>query len=277
MTSIINVTTTTASEPGLNASGERTRRWTFTPVPPPSLPTDTADHIQKWGLGKSIRMSRFAFDKKFQAYDSDEFLQCLFADPNVQRQVEVCSRVGAWVPLHALGANAKIEHEIVDTTWVNLEPLMRFRGGAVRNNDMIVKCFDETYDGIVVSDELRKVFLGGEDSDFCEEFSEVEKGELLFRLLGHIVVGGPLCQYEDSFKSYIDAVRDIYKSLVKVVRNDEKQLSIVSQSFKVRVTGTGNDCPRFFPNPSEHPQDFCYVCVDPISRYATVLYGAWET
>lgn len=257
----------------------RGRSWQFTPVPAPSLDQTTVEHIDKWGLSKCIRTSRFSFDKKFQAYDSTQFLECVFADQNVQREVEVCSGRGAWMPLQALGNNMKVQHEAVGTTWVNLEPLMRFKGGAVRENDMIIKCFDEAYDGIVVSDELRKAFLAGEDSDFYEEFSDEDRGELLYRLLGHVVVGGSLCQYEDTFQPYVDAVRQIYKSLVRVVRNDNTQLAIVSYCYKVCLTPSKKEGPlnSFYPNNrTDHPQDFCYVCVDPIKRYVTVLYGAWD-
>jgi len=56
------------------------------------------------------------------------------------------------------------------------------------------------------------------DSEHYKDFSEDERSELLFRLFRHLVVGGPLCQYEDSITPYIDTVKVLYKDLLKYVQ-----------------------------------------------------------
>ena len=65
--------------------------------------------------------------------------------------------------------------------------------GIVRQSGSIVKCYDEMYGDIMISDELRKMLLL-DDSDNYEVYSEGDRAEFLFRIFKHICLGGSVCQ-----------------------------------------------------------------------------------
>ena len=65
--------------------------------------------------------------------------------------------------------------------------------GIVRESKSIVKCYDEMYGDIMISDELRKLLLL-DDSDNYEVYSEKDRSEFLFRIFKHICLGGSVCQ-----------------------------------------------------------------------------------
>ena len=65
--------------------------------------------------------------------------------------------------------------------------------GIVRQSKSIVKCYDEMYGDIIISDELRKMLLL-DDSDHYEVYSEKDRSEFLFRIFKHICLGGSVCQ-----------------------------------------------------------------------------------
>ena len=68
--------------------------------------------------------------------------------------------------------------------------------GIVRQSRSIVKCYDEMYGDIMISDELRKMLLM-EESDNYEVYSEKDRSEFLFHIFKHICLGGSVCQVSD--------------------------------------------------------------------------------
>lgn len=56
-----------------------------------------------------------------------------------------------------------------------------------------------------------------EDSDNFECYSDNERDEVLFKLFFHLVIGGPICQYEDTIQPYLDVTKSLYKDLIKYV------------------------------------------------------------
>ena len=65
--------------------------------------------------------------------------------------------------------------------------------GIVRESKSIVKCYDEMYGDIMISDELRKMLLQ-DNSDNYEVYSEKDRSEFLFCIFKHICLGGSVCQ-----------------------------------------------------------------------------------
>ena len=54
-----------------------------------------------------------------------------------------------------------------------------------------------------------------EDSDNYEMYTDEEREELLMRLFKHVCLGGPVCQFEDGVKPYLDTTKALYKELVR--------------------------------------------------------------
>uniref|UniRef100_A0A7M4F954 Cilia- and flagella-associated protein 300 n=1 Tax=Crocodylus porosus TaxID=8502 RepID=A0A7M4F954_CROPO len=114
------------------------------------------------------------------------------------------------------GTNVKnIEATFVPCTQVSMSFFDRlYTEGVVRETGHIVKCYDEYYDDILISDELRKVLLL-EDSDHFDLFSQSEREEFLFCLFKHLCLGGTLCQFEDVLDPYLETTKALYKDLVR--------------------------------------------------------------
>ena len=70
--------------------------------------------------------------------------------------VQKYSNHGSWDYLNAKAAKVNIEQ--VDCTCMSVDIFDRFyEKGIVRENGNIRKCFDDYYENILISDELRKV------------------------------------------------------------------------------------------------------------------------
>lgn len=72
--------------------------------------------------------------------------------------------------------------------------------------------------GVTVSDQLRGVFMLGEESEHASLFSETERQDFLYHVMWRLCAGGALNQWEDDFSVYRDATRTLYKDLVCVGR-----------------------------------------------------------
>lgn len=56
-----------------------------------------------------------------------------------------------------------------------------------------------------------------EDSEEYGLYTENERKEFVFRILQMLVLGGVLCQFEDTLQPYLDVTRSIYKDLVRLL------------------------------------------------------------
>lgn len=110
-----------------------------------------------------------------------------------------------------------------------------------------------------------------------EIFNREDRKEFIFQIFKSICLGGRVCQYEDSIHAYLETTKKLYKDLVRyfiftnksVVKDSSTQkLKVVSMVFKINSV-LSSISPLF---PVEHPQNFCFVSIDPVKRRATVYY-----
>ncbi|XP_005300402.2 transcriptional coactivator YAP1 isoform X7 [Chrysemys picta bellii] len=212
------------------------RRFAFCYLPQKTLPSlenrDTQGRLRKWSMHGRITVQAFSFDQHFKAYRKDEFVKAFFNDPNVSANLKLLTASGQWT---TLGTKVKkIEAIVVPCTQVSMSFFDRlYSEGVVRETGHIVKCYDDYYDGIPISDELRKVLLL-EDSDHFDLFSQSNREEFLFCLFKHLCLGGTLCQFEDVLGPYLETTKALYKDLVSVQKDPEtKEIIITSTIFKV--------------------------------------------
>ena len=104
------------------------------------------------------------------------------------------------------------------------------------------------------------------------------RGIVLFAVLQHLALMPQLmlhdvyCRYEDEIGPYFDTVKAFYKNLISVGKD--------AKSGKIHVTSVASKVDEaqglfgLFPQKG-HPQNFCYVVVNPLKREATVWYHAW--
>ncbi|KAK3582105.1 hypothetical protein CHS0354_009162 [Potamilus streckersoni] len=227
------------------------------------------EYLIKWSLKESLKAQMFSFDQSFQPYEKDTFVLDFFKDPNVISTLQVASDKGKSTPL-CIAAD-KVSVEVVPCRVLSMSFFDRlYDHEIVRESGHIHKCLDEYYEGIQISDELRKVLLL-EESDNYEIFNESDREEFLFRLFKHLCIGGAVCQYEDTIDPYLNITKLLYKDIVSVQKNPEtKELSIISSVFK--VTAMDKDDIVYYPAEHEHEQNFSYLIVDPMKRHVIVLY-----
>ncbi|NXT63620.1 CF300 protein, partial [Chaetops frenatus] len=159
-----------------------------------------------------ITAQAFSFDQEFKPYQKDEFLMAFFNDESVNSSLKLLSASGQWT---TLGSKVtKIEATVVPCTQISMSFFDRlYSEGILRETGTIVKCYDDYYDDILISDELRKVLLL-EDSDHYDLFTQLDREEFIFCLFKHFCIGGTLCQFEDIVDPYLETTKAFYKDLV---------------------------------------------------------------
>ncbi|KAH1186931.1 hypothetical protein KIL84_019680 [Mauremys mutica] len=254
---------------------ESERRFAFRYLPQKTLPSlesrDTQGRLRKWSMHGRIIVQAFSFDQHFKTYQKDEFVKAFFNDPNVSANLKLLTASGQWT---TLGTKVKkIEAIVVPCTQVSMSFFDRlYSEGVVRETGHIVKCYDDYYDGIPISDELRKVLLL-EDSDHFDLFGQSNREEFLFCLFKHLCLGGTLCQFEDVLDPYLETTKALYKDLVSVQKDPEtKEIIITSTIFKVSAYDDNGMC---YPSTKSHEQTFAYLIVDPLKRHVHVLYHSF--
>ncbi|XP_047934190.2 cilia- and flagella-associated protein 300 isoform X3 [Anser cygnoides] len=259
------------------AAGERRGAvgFAFCPLPQKAFPClqdrDIRDRLLKWSMHGRITAQAFSFDQQFKPYQKDEFVLAFFNDPNVKSSLKLLSPSGQWT---TLGSKVtKIEAIVVPCTQISMSFFDRlYTEGIVRETGHIVKCYDEYYDDILISDELRKVLLL-EDSDHYDLFSQSDRKEFLFCLFKHLCIGGALCQFEDMLGPYLETTKALYKDLVSVQKNPEtKEISITSTVFRVSAY---DEAGLRYPSGRRHEQTFSYLAVDPCRRHVHALYHCY--
>jgi cilia- and flagella-associated protein 300 len=169
-----------------------------------------------------------------------------------------------------------------------------FEKNIVRESGHIRGCFDEYYEDIQISDELRKLLLI-EESDNYEIYSQNERNQFLFKLFKHLCLGGQVCQFEETVQPYIDVTKSIYKELISVTKDpNTKAIKTVSYVFKVEAfvsnslslstlfvklifsNSKDENNKKYFPNDTIIEQDFCYIIIEPYKRQLVVLYHRFD-
>ncbi|XP_021385077.1 cilia- and flagella-associated protein 300 [Lonchura striata] len=229
---------------------------------------DIAGRLLKWSMQGRITAQAFSFDQQFKPYQKDEFLTAFFNDQSVNSSLKLLSASGQWT---TLGSKVtKIDATVVPCTQISMSFFDRlYSEGIVREAGTIVKCYDDYYDDILISDELRKVLLL-EDSDHYDLFTQLDREEFLFCLFKHFCIGGTLCQFEDVVDPYLETTKAFYKDLVSVQKNPEtKEIHIISTVFRVSAYDVNGLC---YPSNKSHQQTFAYLIVDPCKRHVNILY-----
>lgn len=248
----------------------------FHAIPPPPkgwafADTYVASNLKKWGLDGNTRVQRFRFEKRHHRLAAAEFLMELFNDATVQEHFRVLGEGNEWVSPQPI---TDVSCEVVPADVVSLEffdRLSECEPAVVRAaTGSLVKCMDQVVEGFTVQDRLREMLLCDE-SENAELFSPEDRRQLLHRLLSHLVLGGPMCQYEEELTPYVETVKRLYKSLLAVQKNPSSgKVEVTSVVYAVTAVEAENW--RLFPKQSR--QNFLYVCVDPVRRNCTVWYNA---
>ncbi|KAJ3114440.1 hypothetical protein HK100_001660 [Physocladia obscura] len=232
---------------------------------------DVQASLFKWGMQDHMYIKRFGFDRDLHAYDDvNSFLLDFFNDGEVNSHLKAMGTKDRWC---TLGRVTRIEKEETLHTVTSLAFFDRLTtiAGVVRHDGSIKKCLDEYHDSFVVGDELRALLLMPENEHY-DTYSEADRQEFVFHLFKALCLGGRLCQYEDEIEPYLTATKKLYKDLISVTKQNGV-LRVSSLVYKILKVDSSVS-PLF---PKQHPQNFCYLSIDPNKRHVNVFYHACDT
>ena len=281
--------------------------WAFTDA-------SSRSFLRKWDLDTHARVARFRYTKPFHRMDADEFVRDFFDSDVVNEHFRVLDRAKRWRSVREIvrdagedeedeerDANAKKDEEKTKTrrpiavasasyaktpcSAVSMSLFDRLRDDTPEpritragDSDALVRKIEETIDGFAVGDNLRACLVDACDENHETLFSDSEKAEFLFRVFSHLVLGGSMCQYEETLSPYEDVAKAVYKSLVRA-KKDGDGAAVASDVYSATaiVPARRRDEKKkrrvALPRPN-HAQNFCYLCVDPWRRHVTVWYHA---
>ena len=290
--------------------------WAFTDA-------SSRSFLRKWDLEKHARVARFRYTKPFHRMDADEFVRDFFDSDVVNEHFHVLDRARRWRSVREIVRDASRDepHErddadadadadakrdttamkkIVAASYaqtpcavVSMSLFDRLRDDTPEpritrsgDSDALVRKIEDVVDGFAVADNLRACLVDACDENHETLFSEPEKAEFLFRVFSHLVLGGSMCQYEETLSPYEDVAKAVYKSLVRAKRDGDGNAAVVTDVYSATEVSFFCGAPNeknattgkkkavsLFPRPN-HRQNFCYLCVDPWRRHVTVWYHA---
>ncbi|EFN73792.1 Uncharacterized protein C11orf70, partial [Camponotus floridanus] len=149
--------------------------------------------------------------------------------------------------------------------------------GIVHDSGTICKRYDMQVEDFLVSDNLRGMLLD-EKSEEYNLYSEEERNEFMFRIFQMLVLGGILCQYEDTLEPYLDVTKNIYKDLIRVQKQNTSNDLFVN-TLVLEVVAKDSKGQDYFPSDSNKKQNIAFLLVDANSREITSFvhqYGGYN-
>jgi hypothetical protein len=294
--------------------------FTFTPQPNRLFETIKPDGeyrvlLEKWGLLPDTELLCFRFDQLYHRGMRDDFLKSLFQSDALRGIMRLANGRGelsetfpALPASSSACAGGAVKYEELTCGAVSLDMFDRLVDNQVvrepldghSNSDdddddnnsgenskkparveRVVQMMDVYLPcGITVSDQLRGLFMLGEESEFHGAYyTTEEQKEFLYHVMWRLCAGGALNQWEDNFVTLKDAARSLYKDLVCVGRDeDTDELKVLSHVMLVQEI---DGVPQLFPRDdqcSPSNGNYCYVVVNPSRKEVVVWYHAfWST
>ncbi len=225
--------------------------------------------LEKWGLIKNMELVKFRFNTSFELQDLQRFLKDLFNDPCVRKNFPILTSV---ILPDNQKKKEKFKYKVLNTRATNMDLF-----DAMYENDLVTldtgyihQDYDTYVEDITVSDKLKQALLV-EDSEPYSVFSQDQRDEFLFHIFKRIVIGGSLCQYENTVEPYLEMTKDFYKDIVSAAKEPETN-KIYIRSVPVEILSIEKSNLYKIKN---HPQNFFYVVIDPYQRYVHLWYHNW--
>jgi hypothetical protein len=227
----------------------------------PPLRRLPSDLLTKWNLLPDLKVHKFKPSQRLRSETLVEQVRSLITDPSV------CATLGCpAVPSAEEGAEISVDELKCTVLNMNFFDALKHDNEIVTETDVVRGCMDETFEGITVQDKLREMLINPDSENGCV-YSEAQKSELIYHLLKLVVVGGAMCQAEDNFSEWREAVKKLYKDMVTVSKNSNNAIVITSRAFIVDKWG---DCGQIFKTKGVHNR--YYVVADEKTGYVNVIY-----
>lgn len=264
---------------------------------PYEYPSQTGGNSQrwlKWGLSgaQMVRLSIVRGGREL-SNEGGAFLHDLFASDAFKAALPI--------PFGKLKSDGRISFRPLKVTATSLslfDPLVV--ADALREGSdgkiFIPGRMEENWDGLSIANTAREVLClpsagdpfsedpSGEAQSmlqpnrFSDAVPDAVREELLWSLARWVVAGGGMCQYEDVWEPYAEAVRDVARDVLSVVRaaGDEEGAppKVVSTAWKVDRVEGGKGFANLFPNDNVH--NVCLVIGDPLKRIVHILWSPFN-
>lgn len=228
----------------------------------PCLETREAkEQLLQWNLNETLSVGKFRFTGSFDQTSDTDYDRLL---KDFVRDSSCAAKLG-FIGTPSTPTSIKVQQ--LSTAVKSMDFFDRLEEIGVVNNGTIRGCFEEIYDGISVSDQLRDMLVN-DDSENAGAYSEIEKKELIYVLFQILVIGGSMCQPDYEVKRYQEMAKNLYKELVTVFKNPSSgEVNISGRCFKL----TGVDGVEVFSNPDREKQNVLLVIVEPLKKVVTTL------
>jgi hypothetical protein len=152
------------------------------------------------------------------------------------------------------------------------------REGLVASNGYIRKCMNDRIDGIEIDNLLLDLFLN-EDSEYAATVTTAQKSEFIFHLLRLLFIGGAMHQRDEEIQNYLEMAKALYKELLTVHKktsgsDETMKIEVTSKVYEIALTPAAENA-AIFPGCTLQLSR-CYVVVDAVKRYATVVYSPYK-
>ena len=230
---------------------------------------DNFKTLEKWGLSQNMELVKFRFNTSFELQDLQRFLKDLFNDPIVKKNFPPLTTI---ILPDEQKEIENFKYKVLNTRATNMDIF-----DALYENDIVTldtgyihQDYDVYVEDITVSDKLKQALIV-EDSEPYSIFSQDQRDEFLFHIFKRIVVGGSLCQYENTIDPYLEMTKDFYKDIVSAAKEPEtNKIYIRSVPVEILSIEKSNIYKKKY-----HPQNFFYVIIDPYQRYVHLWYHNW--
>ena len=225
----------------------------------PSIPWDTLQYeqLERWGLSSHIFHCNTV---------TCSHIPSIHSTSQVEHIIQQILRVAhPTATIHTLSVTQ------LATTQASLRPLQVLQtSDIIRPDGRIIGCIDTDIEGVLVSDQLRELATNP-DSDHADLVDDhIGRQELLWQLFQGLVVGGPLCQWEDTWHAYLAATKTAMRAMCDVAPHPSTgEPCITSTAWQVNsIDGEGLHV--------DGPHCQLIVTLCPASKTAKVWHVDWK-
>ncbi|XP_014472654.1 PREDICTED: uncharacterized protein C11orf70 homolog [Dinoponera quadriceps] len=234
------------------------------------------EYLCKWGLKGNFVIQNFSFNEPFQHYHKYQLVDAFFKDDSVAKVI-LSKQGDAWVRQGIQASSVEIKQ--VPCTVLNMTFFNKLKdpsNGITYSSGTISKRYDTQVEDFLISDNLRGMLLD-EDSEEYNLYAEDERKEFVFRIFQMLVLGGTLCQFEDTLQPYLDVTKSIYKDLVRVQKNNTSNDLFIS-TLVLEVIAKDSKGQEYFPCNTSNRQNIAFLLIHANSREITTFvhqYGGY--
>ncbi|XP_065194808.1 cilia- and flagella-associated protein 300-like isoform X3 [Sycon ciliatum] len=271
------------------------------------LDKDTLQNLEQWGMLGGLRRHRFAYTGKFETYKAQDYFTEMVNSRDVQYALQVMSGASSgFCRLSSLGCQDAM-HVAVKELSATVTDLTFFDRIADTDTGQCLISPSGTFKQPNIFDrmpddpdsfDLVRMMLACDHSPHKDLYSMPERQELIFRIFYHLVLGGAICQYDESLQRYMSTTAAIYGKLVTPYKNPDSQdqrILLRAHAFELCVKADDGQCilPGTAPAADSLTLDlsdgggtvsspsFAYAIVEPLRKQVTVFSfdrraGSWN-